>query len=81
MSKKVTKLNRLEAAQQFMQQAQEEAQARVHDRYPTREELWALPLEERNRRIRMALERSQSHLHEDLEGYRVTDFDEGDASE
>ena len=46
---------------------------------PTRAELWSLPYEERNHRIKLALEQSQVYDHDDLEGYTEADFDDGAA--
>jgi hypothetical protein len=51
------------------------------EQYPTREQLWALPPEERNRIIEIALKRSEIVLHEDLEGYTEDDFDDGTLEE
>jgi hypothetical protein len=47
------------------------------DDAPTLAELLALPYEERNRRIKLALERSQTYEHDDLEGYTDADFNDG----
>lgn len=44
---------------------------------PTLAELLAMPYEERNRRAKQALERSQMYEHDDLEGYTDADFDDG----
>ena len=55
-----------------------EQQMNNHEQYPTREQLWALSPEERNRRIAIALARSEDFEHEDLEGYTEEDFDDED---